>query len=250
MGSEQKVPEAGLGSQVDVLSVADLTIDYSGVPAVRSLSFRVGHAEIVAIVGPNGAGKSTTLKAVMGLVRPSAGDIHLGGQSVVDWRPEEIARAGVGYVPEGRGIFADLTVMENLRLGMTGRRQRRSSSPYLASALELFPVLSTFSNRTAGHLSGGQQQMLAIARALAGGPRLLVLDEPSLGLAPLVIDQVFEACAEIRGRGCSILIVEQRAHRTIAFADRTHVMSGGVTRLVMGPEHAGDTERLSEAYFG
>jgi branched-chain amino acid transport system ATP-binding protein len=163
-------------------------------------------------------------------------------------RPEDVARGRVALVPEGRRIFAELTVEENLRLGLAARRNGNRRRAF-ARVYELFPVVEEFRKRQAGALSGGQQQQLAIARALVADPEVLLLDEPSLGLAPRIVDVVFEALQEIRERGIAILLVEQRAQRTVALADRSHVLSNGQLRLTLGPESADDSETLVSAYF-
>jgi branched-chain amino acid transport system ATP-binding protein len=175
--------------------------------------------------------------------------VRLRGRSLRGLRPEQVARLGVALVPEGRHIYASLTVAENLRLGFAGRRSRDGLTDDVAWVHDLFPVTHEFAARNAGALSGGQQQQLAIARALVARPDVLLLDEPSLGLAPTVVERLFETLAEIRDRGVSILLVEQRAQLTIAFADRTHVIANGKLRLTLGPQDAGDTERLTAAYL-
>ncbi len=213
---------------------------------MRGLSLTVAHGEIVGLIGPNGAGKSSTLHAIMGAVRPSGGDVRLEGRSIVGRRPEDVARAGIALVPEGRRIFGELSVDENLRLGMSARRARRED---VERVHDLFPMLREFRRRQAGVLSGGQQQQLAIARALVAAPDVLLLDEPSLGLAPRLVDVVFEALATIRDQGLAILLVEQRAQRTVALAQRSHVLSNGGLRLTLGPEAADDTETMVAAYF-
>jgi branched-chain amino acid transport system ATP-binding protein len=230
-----------------VLEVERLEVRYGSVPAVRGLDLALGHGELVGLIGPNGAGKSTTLHAIMGLVAPAAGDVRLGGQSLRGRAPETIARAGVALVPEGRRIFGELTVEENLRLGLVARR--RNGGDPLASAYELFPILREFRARQAGALSGGQQQQLAIGRALVASPDVLLLDEPSLGLAPQMVDAVFAALTAIRDRGVTILLVEQRAQRTVALADRTHVLANGELRMTLTPADASDTEKMIQAYL-
>ena len=232
-----------------MLAVDGLEVRYGAVPAVRDLSFEVGKGEIVGLIGPNGAGKSSTLHAIMGLVPIARGDVRLAGRSLRGRAPESIARAGIALVPEGRHIFSGLTVDENLRLGLAGRRSRDGLERDLQWVYELFPVVHDFRSRNAGHLSGGQQQQLAIARALLSSPDVLLLDEPSLGLAPTVVDTVFGALGEIRERGVTILLVEQRATLTAAFADRTHVLANSELRLTIGPGDALDTERLAAAYL-
>jgi len=231
------------------LELDRLCVNYGSVPAARDLAIAVGAGEIVGLIGPNWAGKSTTLHAIVGLVYASSGDIRLRGTSILGRRPEAIARAGVSLVPEGRRIFAELTVEENLRLGMIGRRERGGLRRDLDWVEELFPVVAETRARPAGALSGGQQQQLAIARALVAGPDVLLLDEPSLGLAPTMVDVVFDVLTEIRGRGVTILLVEQRAQRTVALADRTYVMTNGEIRMTLTPADADDTDRIVAAYL-
>jgi branched-chain amino acid transport system ATP-binding protein len=230
------------------LAVADLEVRYSGVAAVRGIDLALGRGEIVGIVGPNGAGKSSTLHAIMGVV-PSKGDVRVAGRSVRGLPPERIARHGVALVPEGRHVYPFMTVEENLRLGTAARRSRDGVAEDVDWIHGLFPVVRDFAHRKAGLLSGGQQQQLAIARALIARPDVLLLDEPSLGLAPRLVEQLFSTLGEIRARGVSVLLVEQRAQLTIAFAERTHVLAGGVFRLTLGPHDAADTERLMAAYL-
>jgi branched-chain amino acid transport system ATP-binding protein len=230
------------------LELENLSVRYGAVEAVRGLSLELRAGEIVGLIGPNGAGKSSTLQAIMGAAPVAGGDIRLAGSSLVGRRPEDIARRGVALVPEGRRIFGELSVDENLRLGLAARRAQRNGSS-LAHAYETFPVLHEFRKRQAGLLSGGQQQQLAIGRALVAEPDVLLLDEPSLGLAPKLVDIVFEALGRIRESGLAVLLVEQRAQRTVAFADRSYVLSNGVLRLTLGPEDAADTDRLVAAYL-
>jgi branched-chain amino acid transport system ATP-binding protein len=232
-----------------LLVVEGLEVRYGPVPAVRGLDLEVGQGEIVGLVGPNGAGKSTTLHAIMGAVPISGGDVRLEGRSLRGRRPEAVARAGLALVPEGRRIYPGLSVDENLRLGLAGRRSRQGAGEAVDAVYELFPRVRELRRRPAGVLSGGEQQQLAIGRALVADPEVVLLDEPSLGLAPLVVDIVFEALAEIRDRGAAVLLVEQRAQRTVAFADRTYVVSNGELRLTLTPADAADTERMIAAYF-
>jgi branched-chain amino acid transport system ATP-binding protein len=230
------------------LALEGLSVRYGAVDAVREVSLEVKQGEIVGLIGPNGAGKSSTLHAIMGVAPVVGGDVKLGGRSLVGRRSEDVARAGVALVPEGRRIFAELTVEENLRLGLAARRAAVNGDA-LEPAFALFPVLRDFRRRNAGALSGGQQQQLAIARALVAEPDVLLLDEPSLGLAPRIVDVVFDALARIRERGLAVLLVEQRAQRTVALADRSHVLANGRLRLELGPDDAADTERLIAAYM-
>jgi len=236
-------------SAAPALELEHLWVQYGSVPAVRDLGLTVGTGEIVGLIGPNGAGKSTTLHAIVGLVAARSGDIRLRGRSIVGRKPEAIARTGVSLVPEGRRIFAELTVEENLRLGTIVRRERGGLRRDLDWIEGLFPVVGQTRTRQAGALSGGQQQQLAIARALVSGPDVLLLDEPSLGLAPTVVDVVLGALNEIRDRGVTVLLVEQRAQRTVALADRTYVMTNGEIRMTLTPADADDTDRIVAAYM-
>jgi branched-chain amino acid transport system ATP-binding protein len=230
------------------VELESLEVRYGAVAAVRGLSLRVDEGEIVGLIGPNGAGKSTTLNAIMGVVPAHAGEIRLRGSSIRKRSPESIARRGLALVPEGRRIFAEFTVEENLRLGLASARRRNGGDP-LDRAYELFPVLREFRRRSAGLLSGGQQQQLAIGRALVARPEVLLLDEPSLGLAPLAVDSVFEALRGIREQGVTILLVEQRALHAVGLADRTHVLVGGELRMMLTPADAGDTDKIVSAYL-
>ncbi len=232
-----------------VLSVEGLSVRYGAVTAVRDLSFSITPGEIVGVIGPNGAGKSSTLHAIMGLAPISAGTVRLRGRSLAGSVAEDVARSGIALVPEGRRIFAELTVEENLRLGLAGRREQAGAEADIEAAYDLFPIVREFRGRHAGALSGGQQQQLAIARALVAKPDLLLLDEPSLGLAPKIVDVVFEVLGEIRRRGVTVVLVEQRAQRTVAFADRSLLIANGELRLTMTPSDAHDTERMVAAYL-
>ena len=232
-----------------MLELKGLAVSYGSVAAVRDLSLEVRRGEIVGLIGPNGAGKSTTLHAIMGLVDVRQGEILLSGHSLRGRAPEDVVRSGVALVPEGRRIFAELSVEENLRLGLAGRRRQDGAGQALAYVYELFPIVNEFRRRHAGALSGGQQQQLAIARALVAEPDVLLLDEPSLGLAPTVVDVVFAALAAIRERGLTVLLVEQRAQRTVALADRSYVIANGELRLTLTPADAADTERMVAAYL-
>jgi branched-chain amino acid transport system ATP-binding protein len=232
-----------------MLELQGLDVSYGGVAAVRGLSLEVRRGEIVGLIGPNGAGKSSTLHAIMGLVPARSGDILLAGASLAGRSPEAVAQSGVALVPEGRRIFGELSVEENLRLGLAGRRSKEGADADIDAVHQLFPIVKEFRRRHAGALSGGQQQQLAIARALLAAPDVLLLDEPSLGLSPTVVDIVFEALTAIRERGLTVLLVEQRAQRTVALADRTYVIANGELRLTLSPDQAGDTEQIVAAYL-
>ncbi len=233
-----------------ILTLEGVEVRYGAVPALRGASLTVGRGEVVGLVGPNGAGKSTLLHAVMGATPVAVGSILFEGQSVLGVATEQIARRGIAMVPEGRHIFNNLTVEENLRLGLVGRSVTNGVQADLDWVKTLFPVVHDFRRRQAGVLSGGQQQQLAIARALVAKPRLLLLDEPSLGLAPSVVEAVWNALGEIRAGAVTILLVEQRAQITVGFADRTYVLGNGRVKMQLTPADAENTEKMVEAYFG
>jgi branched-chain amino acid transport system ATP-binding protein len=233
-----------------MLEIRDLSVLYGRIPAVQDVSLDVGEGEIVGLVGPNGAGKSTTLAAILGLVSAAAGTIAYRGEPLVGLSPESIARRGIALVLEGRHIFGTLTVAENLLLGATASRDRRQTDVVLERELERFPILRETLRRPASTLSGGEQQQLAIARALVSQPRLLLLDEPSLGLAPLLVDRVFEAIDEIRREGVTVLLVEQNVARTVALADRTYVLRTGRIALSGTRAELERPGRLDEAFLG
>jgi len=230
------------------LALDGLTVRYGSVAAVRDVSLTVDEGEIVGLIGPNGAGKSTTLHAVMGVLPLAGGSVRVSGEAISGRSPEQIARSGVALVPEGRRVFAELTVEENLRLGLAARTDGNGAEG-LEEAYELFPVLERTRRSHAGALSGGQQQQLAIARALVARPRVLLLDEPSLGLAPTFVELLFGRLAELRERALAVLLVEQRAQRTVALANRTHVLANGELRLLLTPADADDTEKMIAAYL-
>ena len=232
-----------------LLRVEGLDVHYGRVQAVRSLSLDVRPGEIVALLGPNGAGKTTTLTAIAGQHRKASGVIELAGERILGLGPQPIAQRGISLVPEGRRIFATLTVRENLRIGASARKDRASIEADIERELERFPVLRTYLNSEAGKLSGGEQQQLAISRALVGRPRLLLLDEPSLGLAPVLVDLVFDTIEQLRAAGLTILVVEQNASRALEVADRCYVMRTGqlVESASRGEIRAED---LADIYLG
>ncbi|MBC9937097.1 ABC transporter ATP-binding protein [Leucobacter sp. cx-87] len=233
-----------------MLNVEDLTVSYRGIPAVSGVSFHLDAGELVGIIGPNGAGKSSTMHALMGLVRAGASNLSFAGTNLLGVPTERIARSGLALVQEGHNVFGRLTVRENLRLGSTARASTEGLADDLKWVHSLFPILEEFAERPAGLLSGGQQQQLAIGRALLSAPQLLALDEPSLGLSPTAVDTVFASIASIRDRGTAVLLVEQRAQQTVAAADRTYVLSEGRITMTLTPADAQDSALLMKAYLG
>lgn len=211
-----------------MLELQNIHVRYGAITALRGISLSVSQGELVALLGVNGAGKSTTLASIAGGLRPQQGDIRLEGSSILGKAPEQIARLGISLVPEGRDIFASLTVEENLRLGAFTRRKEDVYRRNLSEVFDLFPVLRERLQQPGGTLSGGEQQQLAIARALMSNPRLLMLDEPSLGLAPALVDQIFELIDRLHRRGVTILLVEQNVDRTLEIVDRAYLMNTGL----------------------
>lgn len=233
-----------------ILALRNLRVQYGPLTAVHDLSLEASAGEIVGLIGPNGAGKSSTMWAIAGIHAPAAGVVLLDGENVTGRRPEWIVSRGVALVPEGRRIFNTLSVAENLALGATTVRERARRAEHLEEMLGLFPVLRGFLRVPAGRLSGGEQQQLAIARALLAQPRMLLLDEPSLGLAPAVIDVVFDTLQRLRTRGITILLAEQNAARTLEVADRVYVLQGGAVRFGGTPDELARQADLGGLYFG
>jgi branched-chain amino acid transport system ATP-binding protein len=233
---------------MSLLAVHDLRVTYGKVVALDRVSLAVDEGEVVTLVGANGAGKSTLLKALMGVVAIESGDITFRGERTNGLRAHEMARRGIAYVPEGRGTLRQLSVRENLVLGAFGRPAAGDIERDLRDVLDRFPVLGERIDQVAGTLSGGQQQMLVIARALMARPRLMLLDEPSLGLAPLIARTIFQIIADLRAQGVTVLLVEQNAHAALALAGRAYVLEIG--RIVLeGPSLLGDP-RVRSAYLG
>jgi len=233
-----------------LLDVSGLVVRYSRIAAVRGVDLAVARGEIVSIVGPNGAGKTSLLAAVAGIVRPATGTIALAGEPLAGVALEDVIARGIALVPEGRHIFASLTVAENLALGATVRRDQAEVRSDIERFYATFPILGARRRQPAGQLSGGEQQQLAIARALLSRPQLLLLDEPSLGLAPAIVDQVYALLRGIRAEGVTILIVEQNAERAFALSDRTYVMRGGAVVLHGPPAALKADPHFDAAYFG
>ena len=232
-----------------LLRIEDLTCGYGSVLAVRGISFDVADGSVVCVLGANGAGKSTTLKAVSGLVRPARGRVLLDGQDITRVSASRRVGLGISHCPEGRRIFANLTVLDNLRLG--GYRLGRAElGPATERALAVFPALERLLDRRGGLLSGGEQQMLALARALMSRPRLLLLDEPSLGLAPMVTSQLFDTLAEINRQGTTVLLVEQNATQALELAEWGIVLASGAIDLQGPAAELLASDRVRQAYLG
>ncbi len=234
-----------------MLQIRNLAVQYGHIQALRNISLEVGAGEIVALIGANGAGKTTTLMAISGLVRPSSGSIQFDGRDLATAAPHEIVRLGLAHVPQGRLIFADQTVEDNLRLGAyTHRRNGMSTQQIIAREFERFPVLRQRRQQLAGTLSGGEQQMLAISRALMINPRFLALDEPSLGLAPLVVQEIGRTIKALNEAGTTILLVEQMATMALGLAHRAYVLQTGEVVLTgTGKELLAHPE-VARAYLG
>jgi len=230
-----------------VLELREVKVAYGGVEVVHGVDLGLAQGEVVGMIGPNGAGKSSVLRAVCGLARPSSGEVLFEGRVLNGMAPERIARLGLALVPEGRHVFKTLTVAENLRMGM---RRNDKSTAVLERTLERFPVLRARAGEHADRLSGGEQQQLAIARALLGQPRLLILDEPSLGLAPKTIDLIYELLEGLREEGTTMLLVEQNAARTIDFCDRCLVLGAGRVRVQGRREELEGDSNLLRTYLG
>lgn len=233
-----------------LLEIRDLCVNYGPIQAVRGVNMDVEEGSIVALLGANGAGKTTTLRTISGVIKPASGSVRFGGSETGSRRASRVARLGINMSPEGRLIFNELSVEENLRAGAYCIRSRAEMERNMKRALQLFPRLEERLRQRAGTLSGGEQQMLAISRALMASPKLLLLDEPSLGLAPLIIRDIFHALQEIRAEGTTILIVEQNALATLKIADRAYVLELGRISMEGRADVLIHDERLIEAYLG
>jgi branched-chain amino acid transport system ATP-binding protein len=235
-----------------LIALENLTIRYGGIEAVHGISLAVEPGEVVTLLGANGAGKSTTLRAISGLVRPAAGDIRFDGRSIVGFGPEAIVKLGIAHVPEGRRVFPGLTARENIRLGASNRGTvaKRLLAAETDEMFDLFPDIRPFADALGWTLSGGQQQMVAVARGLMAKPRLMLLDEPSLGLAPVIVQKVFEIIAAIRRRGTTVLLVEQNARMALSVADRGYVLETGRLALSGTPDELWSNDDVRAAYLG
>ncbi len=233
---------------MSLLAVREVTASYAKVVALHGVSLHVGRGELVCLIGANGAGKTTLMKVIMGLVPAATGTVELDGRQLLGMRTHDIARLGIAYVPEGRGTLRELSVRENLLLGAFSRRWGAATRADLERVLERFPVLAERIDQAAGTLSGGEQQMLVIARALMSRPRLMLLDEPSLGLAPRIAARIFEIITALNEQGVAILLVEQNARAALKLAKRGYVIELG--RTVLEGENLSQDKRVLEAYLG
>lgn len=233
-----------------MLELQDVHVYYGHIQALRGVSLVVNAGELVTIVGSNGAGKTTTLMTISGLLRPRSGTIRYNGRDLTRLAPHQIVRAGISHCPEGRQIFARLTVAENLTMGAYNRADQRTAARDRAWVESLFPVLAERRTQLAGTLSGGEQQMLAIARALMSQPKVLLLDEPSLGLAPLLVERIFDVIQLLRTRGVTILLVEQNAYQALRIADRAYVLETGQIKLQGSASDLARDAAVKVAYLG
>jgi branched-chain amino acid transport system ATP-binding protein len=235
---------------MSLLALEDLHVSYGGIRAVKGIDLTVAQGELVCLIGANGAGKTTTLRAITGLVHAAAGRVVYDGQDLAGRKPHEIARRGLALVPEGRGVFPQLTIAENLAMGAYSRDDRAGVAADMERVFELFARLKERMRQTAGTLSGGEQQMLAIGRALMSRPRLLLLDEPSMGLAPLMVEKIFEVVREIAAEGVTMLLVEQNARLALEASHRGYVLEGGLVTLSGEARSLLDDPQVRQAYLG
>ena len=235
-----------------LLELKNVASYYGSVQALKSVSLRVEQGEVVTLLGANGAGKSTTLRTISGLLRPASGEIWFDGQPIHNMAPEKIVRLGISHVPEGRRIFPGLTVRENIMLGTSNRGSlpKKQMEQEVGEMFEIFPVIKPFENALGWTLSGGQQQMLAVARGLMAKPKLLLLDEPSLGLAPVIVQQLFATIRIIHARGTTILLVEQNANMALSVANRGYVLETGEMKIEGSPKELLGNEEVRAAYLG
>ena len=233
-----------------MLKIDNIDVYYGAIHALKGISLEVNEGEIVTLIGANGAGKSTTLRTISGLLKPKTGSITFLGQSIAGVRAHEIVKKGISQVPEGRRVFAEMTVMENLDLGAFVRKDKAGIQQDLKHVFELFPRLEERKNQSAGTLSGGEQQMLAMGRALMSRPKLLLLDEPSMGLAPLLIKEIFNLIVDINKSGTTVLLVEQNANMALSIANRAYVLETGRITLSGKAQDLAASEDVRKAYLG
>lgn len=233
-----------------ILKLDNLTVSYGSIKALKGINIKVREGEIVALLGANGAGKTTTLKTLSGIVSAENGSIEFCGKNIVNMAPEKITALGIVQSPEGRQIFPDITVEENLRVGAFTVKSKKEIAKNFERVYKYFPILQERKKQLAGTLSGGEQQMLAIARALMGSPKVLLLDEPSLGLAPLIVKTIFEIVKEINSEGTTVLIIEQNALQTLKIADYAYVLEVGEVSIEGKANELIQDKKLLEAYLG
>ena len=233
-----------------MLKIDNIDVYYGAIHALKGISLEVNEGEIVTLIGANGAGKSTTLRTISGLLKPKAGSITFLGQNIAGVRAHEIVKKGISQVPEGRRVFAEMTVMENLDLGAFVRKDKAGIQQDLKHVFELFPRLEERKNQSAGTLSGGEQQMLAMGRALMSRPKLLLLDEPSMGLAPLLLKEIFNIIVDINKSGTTVLLVEQNANMALSIANRAYVLETGRITLSGKAQDLAASEDVRKAYLG
>lgn len=233
-----------------MLKIENLHIKYGAIHAVKGIDIEVNEGEIVTLIGANGAGKTSILKALSGLVKPSEGTITYDGKVLNKKSAQDIMKAGISHVPEGRRIFADMTVLENLELGACQRKDKEGIKKDLEAIYERFPILKDRSKQAAGTLSGGEQQMLAMGRALMANPKILLLDEPSMGLAPILVKEIFSIIKDINAKGTTILLVEQNARMALSVATRAYVMETGKIVMSGTGQELADSEEIQKAYLG
>jgi len=233
-----------------MLNVEELNVSYGAIHALKGVTFHLEKGEIVALIGANGAGKSTTLNTISGILRPDSGGIDFEGEDLTQTSPAQIVQQGIVQVPEGRKIFARMTVLENLEMGAYTLQDKDQFLAHLARVFEIFPRLEERQRQMGGTLSGGEQQMLAMGRGLMADPRLLLLDEPSMGLAPILVEQIFEVIQDINQQGVSILLVEQNAHMALSIAARAYVLETGKVALSGESEALMENQQVKAAYLG
>lgn len=232
----------------NILEVKDLNVSYGGIKAVKDISFAVPKGEVVTLIGANGAGKSSTLRSIVGLVKPESGSILLKGEELAGVPTEQIVTKGITLVPEGRRVFPDMTVAENLKIGAYMRKDSLDAD--MNWVYDLFPRLKERSWQLAGTLSGGEQQMLAVARGLMSRPKILLLDEPSMGLAPIIVNQIYDLIREIRDSGITVLLVEQNARKALGICDYAYVLENGKINLSGSGEELLQSDAVRKAYLG
>ncbi len=233
-----------------LLEIKDIDVYYGAIHAIKGISLEVNQGEIVTLIGANGAGKSTTLRTISGLLKPKNGSITFDGENIAGVKAHEIVRRGISQVPEGRRIFAEMTVLENLEMGAFIRKDKDGIRADMQHVFELFPRLEERKSQEAGTLSGGEQQMLAMGRALMSRPKLLLLDEPSMGLAPLLIREIFKIIEDIHASGTTVLLVEQNANMALSIADRAYVLETGRITLSGTAKELAASEEVKKAYLG